>query len=150
MDQMRQYHLEHEGMLEYINALEDTQKMAALSYESNEIADGTLLLIASTSIQKLQRFPRANKKWEDLTKYTQTWEAWKVLYKDAHAKARIKNSAIKGDQFGAAHKARVGAPIGANKREATPHRAAENEFDGGMTEMEVFFDNLAAAATNNK
>ena len=73
MDQMRQYHLEHEGVPEYINALEDAQKKAALSYESNEIADGTLLLIASTSILKLQRFPRANKKWEVLTKDTQTW-----------------------------------------------------------------------------
>ena len=87
MDQMCQYHLEHEVIPEYINALEDAQKMAALSDESNEIADGTLLLIASTSILKSQRFPRANKKWEDLTKDTQTWGAWKVLYKDAHAKA---------------------------------------------------------------
>ena len=46
MDQMRQYHLEHEGIPVYINALE------GLSDESNEIADGTLLLIASTSILK--------------------------------------------------------------------------------------------------
>ena len=44
--------------------------MAALLDASNEIADGTLLLIASTLIQKSQRFPRANEKWEDLTKDT--------------------------------------------------------------------------------
>ena len=61
--------------------------MAALSDERNNIADGMLLLIASTTILKLLRLPRANEKWEDLTKDTQTWEAWKVLYKDAHAKA---------------------------------------------------------------
>ena len=48
MDQMRQYNLEHEGVPEYINELEDAQKMAALSDESNNIADGTLLIIAST------------------------------------------------------------------------------------------------------
>ena len=124
--------------------------MAALSDESNEIADGTLLLIASTSILKLQQFPRANEKWEDLTKDTQTWEAWKFLYKDDHAKARIDKSAIKGGQFGAVHQASIGAPIGANRREATPHRAAENAFYGGTTEMEGFFNNLAAAATNDK
>ena len=124
--------------------------MAALSDERNNIADGMLLLIASTTILKLLRLPRANEKWEDLTKDTQTWEAWKVLYKDAHAKARINKSAIKGDQFGAAHEASGAASIGANRREATPHRAAENDFDGGTTEMEVFFDNLAAAATNDK
>ena len=130
MDQMRQYNLEYEGVPEYINALEDAQKMAELSDKSNEIADGTLLLIASTSILKLQRFPRANEKWEDLTKDTQAWEVWQVLYKDAHTKARIKKSAIKGDQFVADHEASIGASIrvsiGANKQEATPHRAAEN------------------------
>ena len=79
---------------------------------------------------------------------------WQVLYKDAHTKARIKKSAIKGDQFVADHEASIGASIrvsiGANKQEATPHRAAENEFDGGTTEIEGFFDNLAAAATNDK
>ena len=138
MDQMRQYNLKHEGVPEYINALEDAQKMAALSDESNKIADGTLLLIASTSILKPQRSPRANEKWEDLTKDTQTWETWKVLYKDAHKKAQIKKIAIKGDQFGAAHEASGGASIGANRQEATPHRAAENEFDGGTAEMEFF------------
>ena len=68
MDQMRQYHLEYEGIPEYINALEDAQKMAALSDAINKIADGTLLLIASTSIHKTQCFPRANEKWDDLAK----------------------------------------------------------------------------------
>ena len=87
MDQMSQYHLEHEGVPEYINTLEDAQKMAALSDKSNEIADGTLLLIASTLVLKLQRYPRANEKWEDMTKDAQTWEGWKVLYKESHAKA---------------------------------------------------------------
>ena len=77
--QMRQYHLEQESIPEYINALEDAQKMAALLDESNEIADGTLLLIASMSALKSQRYPRANEKWEDLTEEAQTWEAWKVV-----------------------------------------------------------------------
>ena len=52
MEQMRQYHLEHEGIPKYIDALEDAQKMAELSDARNTIADGTLLLIASTSIKK--------------------------------------------------------------------------------------------------
>ena len=71
MDQIRQYHLEHEGVLEYINALEDAHKISVLSDKSNKIADSTLLLIASTSILKSQRFPWANEKWEDLTKDAQ-------------------------------------------------------------------------------
>ena len=80
------------------------------------------------------------------------WDVWKVIYKDAHAKAQINNSAIKGDQFGAANEAGVGSPLGANKRDTTTHRtaAAEDEFDGGTTEIEGFFDNLASAATNDK
>ena len=57
MDQMRQYNMEYEGIPEYINALEEAQKMAALSDAINTIADGMLLLIASTSIHKSQRFP---------------------------------------------------------------------------------------------
>ena len=73
MDQMCQYHMEHEGIPEYINALEDAQKMAALSDASNTITDNTLLLIASTPIHKSQRFPRANEKWDDLEKGSQTW-----------------------------------------------------------------------------
>ena len=80
MDQMSQYHLGHEGVPEYLNVLKDAQKMAALLDESNKIADGTLLLIASASVLKSQRYPQVNKKWEDLTKDAQTWEAWKVLY----------------------------------------------------------------------
>ena len=87
MDQMRKYHLEHEGILDYINALEDAQKMASLSDASNTITDDTLLLIVSTSIHKSQRFPRANEKWDDLEKGSQTWSPWKFLYKDVHSKA---------------------------------------------------------------
>ena len=79
MDQMCQYHLEHEGIPEYINALEEAQKMAALSGASKTIVDGTLLLIASTSIHKSQSFPRANEKWDDITKVSHTWSTWKVL-----------------------------------------------------------------------
>ena len=57
MDQMRQYHLEHEGIPEYINVLEDAQNTAALSSASNTIADGMLLLIASTSNSKVTEVP---------------------------------------------------------------------------------------------
>ena len=42
--------------------------MAALSDASNTIADGTLLLIASTSIHKSHSSPLANDKWDDLAK----------------------------------------------------------------------------------
>ena len=79
MEHMRQYHLEHEVIPEYINTLEDAQKMVALSDARNTIVDGTLMLIASTSIHKPQCFPRANEKWDNHAKGSQTWSAWKVL-----------------------------------------------------------------------
>ena len=150
---MRQYHLEHEVIPEYINALEDAQKMVALSNARNTIADGTLMLIASTSIHKPQRFPRANDKWDDLAKGSQTWSTLKVLYKDAHSKARINKIAPKGqDQFGAANEAGAGVPPGTTNCNTKPHLAAEDELNtgGGMSDMEGFFDNFAAAATNDK
>ena len=109
MDQMRQYHLEHEGIPEYINALEDAQKMAALSEASNIIADGTLLLIARMSIHKSQQLPQANEQWDDIAKDTQTWGAWKIIYNEAHSKAQINKIVLRvQDQFGAANEAGVG------------------------------------------
>ena len=60
---------------------------------------------------------------------------------------------LKGqDQFGAANEASVGVPPGAINRDTKPHCAAEDELDtgGGTTEMEYFFDNLAAATNNDK
>ena len=75
------------------------------------------------------------------------------LYKDAHSKARINKIALKGqDQFGAANEAGVGVPPGATNRNTKPHLATEDEFNTGRgtTEMEGLFDNLAAAATNDK
>ena len=60
------------------------------------------------------------------------WGAWKVLYKYAHAKAHINNSAIKGQyQFGAANEAGVAVPLGASNRDTKPHHAAEDEFNTG-------------------
>ena len=50
----------------------------------------------------------------------------------------VKN-AIKGDQVGAAHYAIREASIGENRQEATPHCAAENDFNGGTMEMEFFW-----------
>ena len=71
---------------------------------------------------------------------------------DAHAKALINNSALKGEQFGAANEASIGTPLGTNKCDTKPHLAAEDELNtgGGTMEMEGIFDNLAAAAINDK
>ena len=75
---------------------------------------------------------------------TETWADWKTSYKRAHTKARVKAQAAEGsDKFGAANAVeRV-----LNKRKG----AIDNGGDEvGMKALEGYFDNLAAATTNEK
>ena len=85
---MQRYHLEVEGIPEYINILEDAQRQA--SRAGRTIADETLLLFASTSMLTSERFPRANDDWEEHTERDKKWSQWKTTYKRDHAKARVK------------------------------------------------------------
>ena len=52
-NEMQRYHLEVEGIPEYINMLEDAQKQAGRS--SQTIADETLLLFMSTAMLTIER-----------------------------------------------------------------------------------------------
>ena len=61
-NEMQRYHLEVEGIPEYINMLEDAQRQAGRA--GRTIADKTLLLLASTTMLISERFPRANNYWE--------------------------------------------------------------------------------------
>ena len=89
-------------------------------------------------------FLRANEDWEDRAESDKTWTNWKEAYKKAHAKARIKAQANEGTvKFGAANSA--------SHQEITQN--VENNQgvdDGGMKALEGYFDNLAAAAVNEK
>ena len=60
---MQRYHLEVEGIPEYINMLEDAQRQAGRA--GRAISDKNLLLFASTAMLASERFPRANDAWED-------------------------------------------------------------------------------------
>ena len=62
-NEMQRYHLEIEGIPEYINMLEDAQRQAGLAVRT--ITDNTLLIFASTAMLTTERFPRANDDWED-------------------------------------------------------------------------------------
>ena len=57
-NEMQRYHLEVEGIPDYINMLEDAQRQAGR--EGRSIADDTLLLFASTAMLTSERFLRAN------------------------------------------------------------------------------------------
>ena len=101
---MQSYHLEVEGIPEYINMLEDAQRQARRAERT--IADETLLLFASTAMLTSERFPRANEDWEERAERNKTWSKWKTSYKRTHAKARVKAQANYGSiKFGAANSA---------------------------------------------
>ena len=74
-DEMRQYHVEYEGIPEYINALEDAQRRAKQAGNDGEyvITNATILLIASTAMLKTQQFPCVNDEWEDLPRAEKIW-----------------------------------------------------------------------------
>ena len=101
---MQRYHLEVEGIPEYINILEDAQRQAGRA--GRAISDETLLIFASTAMITSERFPRDNDDWEDRAELDKMWAAWKISYKQAHAKARVKAQAQEDStKFGAANSA---------------------------------------------
>ena len=62
-NEMQLYHLEVEGIPEYINMFEDAQKQAGRSRRT--IANKKILLFASTAMLTTERYYRANDGWED-------------------------------------------------------------------------------------
>ena len=88
---MQHYHLEVEGIPDYIIMLKDAKRQSGRA--GRMIADKTLLLFTSTSMLTSERFPRANDDREERAERDKTWPQWKSAYKRAHAKARVKSQA---------------------------------------------------------
>ena len=63
---MQHYHLDMEGILEYVNALDYAQKRS--KRVGNPITEDTLLLIATNDILSTDSFPREDERWEKLPK----------------------------------------------------------------------------------
>ena len=101
-NEMQRYHLEVEGIPEYINMLEDAQRKAGRVGQT--IADETVLLFAGTAMLTSERFPRANDDLEERVERDKIWPQWKTAYKRSHAQARVKAQANNGSaKFGAAN-----------------------------------------------
>ena len=56
-NEMQRYHLEVDGIPEYINMLEDAHRQAGRA--GRTIANKNLLLLATTAIITIEKFPRA-------------------------------------------------------------------------------------------
>ena len=89
-NEMQRYHLEVEGIHEYINMLKDAQWQAG--WAGRTVTDESILLFSSTTMLTSKRFPRANNDWEDRAESDKTWDSWKLVHNEAHAKARRVDS----------------------------------------------------------
>ena len=52
---------------EYINALEDVKKRSERADSNHAFSEHNLMLVAVWALFSTQKFPRATKKWEDLS-----------------------------------------------------------------------------------
>ena len=133
---MQTFHLETEGIPEYINALEDYQKKSKQAHDP--ITDVTLVPIATNTMLTTKKLPRTNKQWEDLDQAVKYWDMWKAIYKSADKKAKIKHEEAGGkDQFGSAHGAEQEPP---NWGLGKPVPISIDEIDG-------YLDNIAVVAS---
>ena len=142
---MQRYHIGIEGIPEYINDLKDSQVKAERI--NDPIMDATLIIIATKAILSTEKFPHANKDWEELDVAQRTWKRWKTTYCAAAKKSAIKNKSASGKyQFSTAHSAtqqhRAPIPPGGAPESNTQHM--------GLEALDGYFDNLAAAAKNKK
>ena len=141
-NEMQRYHLEVEGIPEYINMLENAQRQAGRA--GRAISDDTLPLFASTAMLTSERFPRANDAWEDRAEPDKTWAAWKLAYNQAHAKARVKAQAHEGStKFGAANSA-------SRPEDQLPLDTQHEGASANINTLKGYFTNLSAAATKEK
>ena len=71
-NEMQQYHLDCEGIPEYVNALEDAQDK--VERPNNLITDATLDIIATNAMLRKEKFPCANENWEylDVSQHTRS------------------------------------------------------------------------------
>ena len=137
-NEMQEYHKDREGILEYIKALEAAQKKSKRGTVNNLITDETPLLFATNMMLKTGAHPQTTEKWEDLDVAAQTWNAWKMAYKTSEMKDRVQRLAT-GEN----------ASLGALRQTLAPQGTAIYNLVN-KDDLEDCFDNIAAAATNEK
>lgn len=146
---MQTYHVHAEGVPEYINMLEDAQRTALCINPQNPITDQSVLNIAVKATLKTGQFPRANEEWEDLEAAQKTWQKWKMIYKKAQGKERVR---MKAADAAAAKLADLGRSDGQSSEQSGSHEFALEASGTGQEEpfsvadLEACFDNLANAA----
>ena len=108
--EMETYHLEAEGIPEYINKLEAAQKR--VKQAGRTMDDQTLVDFATTAMETSSRYTKADDKWDDLEEADQTWSMWKDIYTKADARLDRKNRALEGVANAAARRPEESIPGG--------------------------------------
>ena len=137
-NETQDYQKDSEGIIEYINTLEAAQKKSKRGTVNNLITDETPLLFATNMMLKTGAHPQTTEKWEDLDVAAQTWNAWKMAYKTSEMKDRVQRLAT-GEN----------ASLGALRQTLAPQGTAIYNLVN-KDDLEDCFDNIAAAATNEK
>ena len=87
---MRKYHLQADGIPEYINMLEDSQHTALHIDKTNPIMDTSVLNIGTAAMLSSQQFPRTTEEWEDAPPVDKHWKNGKQCTKQRRGSSACK------------------------------------------------------------
>jgi hypothetical protein len=76
---MMQYHVQADGIPQFIVMMEDSPKKAKQA--GMPIANVELVMMASAAVLAAQHFPHEINNWEGLSTASHTWQAWKVAFR---------------------------------------------------------------------
>ena len=79
-DKMRTMHVTINTIPQYIAVLDKAHLQADRA--EMPIPDNYLMMVATKAMLLLERFPQANKYWEDLEKVSKSWMKWCEIYKN--------------------------------------------------------------------
>ena len=101
-DEMRRMHVTTDTIPQYIAALKKVQLQAARA--EMPILDNYLMMVITNAMLFPERFPWANKDWEDLEKFSKSWMKWCKIYKKSDMKDTIciQAGGKEAEQFGGA------------------------------------------------
>ena len=142
---MRKYHKQADGIPEYINMLEDAQRMALRIDETNPITGTSVMNIVNAAMLSLQQPPRTTEECEDIPAVEKHWKTCKTMYKAAQGRDRVraKDGGIK-NSFGGINAGGANTAAAAATNSPPTDNAGAEPFT--VDELEACFDNLANAA----
>ena len=95
---MQTYHVWAEGIMKYINLMEEGQmKIKKRGALSDSVTNVTLLLYATNAMILTEVHSATTETWEDLQQIEKTWKKWKELYEPAVTNERVRHQYTGGE-----------------------------------------------------